>query len=200
MISNKTLENYIKGHPEYSKESEVLRKLLLDIRIVETIKCGSPCFVDHTKNIAGIGAFKSHFGLWLFQEDFLGDALKKFIKSQEDARKAMRQWRFKSLTEIIDSEKLIEEYAHESVLFFRKNKEIGLNFKKPLIITELLQDLYDKKPRIQKIFKALAFKKKRDFVEHVNVAERMETKLSRLEKVKKHLLAGIGLNDKYSSS
>ena len=197
MKGHKTVEGYIESHPEYLKELELLRKIILDTGLEEAVKWGIPCYVDNKKNVLGIGAFKSYVGLWFYQGALLKDEAKKMINAQEEVTKAMRQWRFTSLKEIIDSEKLIKEYVHESVLYFRNNKEIKPNLKKPLIIPELLQELFDKEPNIKNLFEAMPLSKKRDFAEHIESAKRMETKLSRLEKVKKHILAGIGLNDKY---
>jgi len=197
MKGHKTVEGYLESHPEYLKELELLRKIILDTGLEETVKWGIPCFVDNKKNVLGIGAFKSYVGLWFYQGALLKDEAKKLFNAQEEVTKAMRQWRFESLEEIVASEKLIKEYVHESVLYFRSNKEIKPNLKKPLIIPELLQDLFHKEPETKNLFEAMTLTKKRDFVEHIDSAKRMETKLSRLEKVKKHILAGIGLNDKY---
>jgi len=82
--------------------------------------------------VVGLGAFKSHAGLWFFQGALLNDTHGKLINAQEGQTKALRQWRFQSMAEI--DEKLVKLYVEEAVQNQKEGKAIKPDRNKPLII------------------------------------------------------------------
>ena len=102
------IENYISKKEHWRKELELLRSVLKDFPVEETIKWGAPTYVFQGKNIVSLAAFKNYCGLWFFQGALLKDKGNKLHNAQENQTKAMLQWRFFSLDEIkISSELLI---------------------------------------------------------------------------------------------
>ncbi len=60
----KTVDEFIDSAEQYQTELIQLRKILLGTALTEEVKWGAPCYTFGGKNIVGIGAFKSYFGLW----------------------------------------------------------------------------------------------------------------------------------------
>ena len=180
---------------DYREELEKLRGILLDAGLEETIKWGAPTYTYQGKNVVGIGAFKSYFGLWFFQGALLEDKKKKLVNAQEGVTKAMRQWRFESAKEI--DEKLIKEYIKESVHNIDQGREIKAVRKKPLSLPPELQQALKKSKKLENSFNGFSLSKRRDFAEYISSAKRDETKHKRLEKIIPMILEGVGLNDKY---
>ena len=96
MKKDTTVLDYIEKHQTYMKELVLLRDILNNTDLEETIKWGAPCYTINGKNIVGMAAFKSYIGLWFHQGVFLKDLKKVLINAQEGTTKALRQWRFKN--------------------------------------------------------------------------------------------------------
>jgi len=62
---------YIEKHQKWKEALTLLREILLQSTTEETLKWGTPVYVAHGKNIAGLTAFKNHFSIWFFQGVFL---------------------------------------------------------------------------------------------------------------------------------
>lgn len=196
-MNNKVVQ-YIIDKNAWTQELNLLRSVLLELPLEETIKWGSPVYVYKGKNILGMSAFKNYCGLWFFQGSFLKDDNKVLENAQEGKTKAMRQWRFSKLEEIdID---LLRVYVLEAI----KNSEEGKELKpkrntKPLIVPEILQIELDKNTELKRRFEEFTISKKREYTDHISEAKREATKLKRLEKIIPMILKGTGLYDKYKN-
>ena len=119
------------------------------------------------------------------------------MNAQEGVTKALRQWRFSSLEEIIQSEVLIKKYIVEAL----NNQDAGLtiapNKSKPLVVPEELKRAFKSHEGLEANFENLNLTKKREFAEYIADAKRTETKEKRLQKIIPMILEGVGLNDKY---
>ncbi len=190
----KTVEEYFDDHSEYRKELEQLRSILNSTELVETVKWGIPTYTINNKNVAGIGAFQSYFGIWFFNGVFMKDPAKKMINAQEGKTKGMRQWRFESASEI--DEKLIISYLEEAIQNQKDGKEVKPE-KKPLILPDELKEALASDSKLSEQFDQLSLTNRRDYAEHITEAKREETKQKRLEKIIPMIKEGVGLNDKY---
>ena len=95
-----TVESFIEKHSNWNTELNTLREILQKTDLEESIKWGSPVYSFETKNVVGLGAFKSYVGIWLFQGVFLSDQKGVLENAQEGKTKALRQWRFHNVNEI----------------------------------------------------------------------------------------------------
>jgi len=190
-----TVDEYISAHEENRESLARLRSLLLSTNLKETVKWGAPVYIYHSKNIVGLGAFKSYTSIWFFQGALLKDEHTKLINAQEGKTKSLRQWRFNSFEEIED--KLILEYVEEAV----RNQELGKQIKpsknKPLIIPPELKMVLDQNSEIRDCFNELSLTNQRDYAEYIREAKRDETKSKRLQKIIPMIKEKKGLNDKY---
>ena len=156
---NEKVTTYIEKKVTWTEELKQLRSILITLPLEETVKWGAPFYTSGGKNIVGMSAFKSYFGLWFIQGALLKDTQKVLINAQEGKTSAMRQWRFSSVDEI-DAD-LINAYVLEAINNQEQGKEIKPK-KKPLIIPELLQHALDSDSELKTKFEALTLGKKRD--------------------------------------
>ena len=64
----KTVDEFIANAEQWQDELVRLREILNSTGLEEGVKWGGPCYTANGKNVVGLGAFKSYFGLWFFQE------------------------------------------------------------------------------------------------------------------------------------
>lgn len=195
---NDKVTTYIQEKMKWTQELTLLRSVLLELPLEESIKWGAPVYAHKGKNIVGLSAFKNHFGLWFFQGVFLADEAKVLENAQEGKTQAMRQWRFYIIEDIQPD--LVKQYALEAI----KNSEEGKELKpkrntKPIQIPKELQIELDKNERLKEAFNAFSLSKQREYTTYISEAKREVTKLKRLEKIIPMILNGTGLHDKYKN-
>ncbi len=197
MERNKTVEEFINKYPEWNKELNKLRKILLKTEMEEGVKWGMPAYMVNKKNVIGIGAFKSYVGLWFHQGVFLKDEEKMLFNAQEGKTKGMRQWRFSNLKEI--NEKLILKYANEAIQNQKEGKEIKIVRKKieAVNVPEELKKALVKNKKLNAQFEGMSMYKRKEYAEYISTAKREATKMKRLEKILPMIKEGKGLNDQY---
>jgi len=192
----KSVDQYILKHQHWQVEIEPLRRILLNSELEETMEWNSPVYTVMDKNLIGIAAFKSYFGLWFFQGALLKDREKVLWNAQESKTKVLRQWRFNSIADI--DEQLVTQYITESIGNQKQGKTIkpakpNMNFILPIKLANIMN--FDEP--LQIAFSELAPFKQKEFAEYITDAKRDTTILTRLEKIKPMIMAGVGLNDKY---
>ncbi|MEX1003174.1 MAG: DUF1801 domain-containing protein [Crocinitomicaceae bacterium] len=195
MKKQKSAIDYIENHPERKRELTLLRDIIRETELTETIKWGVPCYSIDGKNVVAIAAFKSYVGLWFYQGVFLSDPKKVLINANEENTKALRQWRFHRVEDI--DPKAVKQYVMEAIDNQKKGKEIkAVKAKKVEFPTELLALLAQDK-QLKTKFETLTPGKQREYAEHIGSAKQEKTRLSRLEKAIPLIEEGKGLHDKY---
>ena len=186
------VDDYIAASP-YPLELQVLRDILIETKLTETVKWGAPTYTFEGKNVVGLGSFKSYFGLWFFQGALLEDAGKKLINAQEGKTKALRQWRFDSVLDVDPD--LVKKYIQESIDNQKKGRAIK-PAKKPLVVPQELLDAL-KGNELTAIYEAFSLTKKREFADYISEVKKEETRQKRISKIIPMMRDGVGLNDKY---
>ncbi|HEB61804.1 MAG TPA: hypothetical protein ENI82_01510 [Bacteroidetes bacterium] len=184
---------------KWQKELSLLRDIISVYNFDENIKWGAPVYSFGKKNLIGIAAFKNYAGLWFFQGGLLKDENKKLVNAQEGKTKALRQWRFSSLEEIVENEKTLKKYISETIENHKNGLDIKPEKNKKLIIPTLLQEKLDKNDDLKNTFNKLSLSKRREYAEYISEAKRDQTKIKRLEKIIPMILEGKGLHDKYKN-
>lgn len=190
-----TVDDYIQNAPSWQDELRQLRKILNSTGLEETVKWGGPCYAYRGKNVVGIGAFKSYFGLWFFQGALLADPRNVLINAQEGKTKALRQWRFQSRQEI-DS-RLVKAYVKEAIELLQEGVEIKPARDQMLEIPPQLKTALAQNKSAKTGFQTLTKGRQREYAEYIAEAKREDTKIKRLAKIIPMIAAGRGLNDKY---
>lgn len=189
------IEAYYSKNQKFKEGIAQLREIALKTQLIETLKWGSPVYTIDNKNVLGILAFKSHFGLWFFNGVFLNDPKGVLENAQEGKTKSMRHWKFKAVSDIDKAEVL--NYMEEAIANQKKGLEIKPSPKTEMTIPKLLKDVLLENSGLNEQFRTLAPYKRRDYCEYIAEAKQQKTKESRLEKIIPMISKGIGLNDKY---
>ena len=190
----KSVEEYIETQEKYGDSLETLREIILLTELEETVKWGMPTYTLNGKNVVGMSAFKSHFGIWFFNGVFLSDPHNILYNAQEGKTKGLRQLRFTDSTQI--DKNIILDYVREAIENQKKGLEVKPE-KKPLIIPNQLEVVFKENKKLAEVFNSLTLTKKREFCEYISDAKRADTKQRRLEKIIPMILKNIGLSDKY---
>ncbi|WP_303316113.1 YdeI/OmpD-associated family protein [Flavivirga abyssicola] len=193
-----SVEEYIEEHPHFSEALTLLRDIINTTECVETIKWSAPVYTINNKNVLGLGAFKNHFGIWFFNGVFLKDEHNLLVNAQESKTKALRQMRFKSISEI--DKHIILAYVKEAIENQKLGKEIKPDrSKKTIVVPKELKDLFTKNKALKNSFDTLSPYKQREYCDYIDSAKREATKQTRLEKITPMILQNVGLNDKYKN-
>lgn len=195
MLRHKSVDAYIDAAEHWQMELKALRRLLLSTGLSETVKWGAPCYTFKDRNIVGLAAFKSYFGLWFFQGALLRDTDKVLVNAQSGRTRAQRQWRMTSAKEIRPA--LIKRYIKEAVAIASSGREIKADRSKPLVIPEELQSALGSSRKAGSSFAKLRPGLQREYADYVSSAKRAETRQRRIEKILPLIASGSGLNDKY---
>lgn len=189
-------DTYFEKEQPFKDEIAILREVALSTELEETVKWGAPVYTVNSKNVMGIMAFKSHFGLWFFNGVYLSDPENVLENAQEGKTRAMRHWKFRSQEEIDKS--LIREYMLEAIENQKKGLVIKPERKKAAtVIPELLKQALNKNATLKNNFEDLTPYKQREYCEYIATAKQEKTKVSRLEKILPMIEEGVGMNDRY---
>lgn len=192
-----SVEEYIEVHEKWTDALSLLRSILLETELKETLKWSAPVYTINGKNVIGIGAFKEHMAIWFFNGVFLKDEKELLVNAQEGSTKALRQMRFTSIEEI--NKATVLAYTKEAIENQKQGKELKPDKKKELVIPNELKKYLDSDKEVLKCFKGLTAYKQREYADYISSAKREATKLSRLEKIAPMIRSGLGLNDKYKN-
>ncbi len=112
-----TPDAFFEGLTQWRAEAEKLRAILLACGLDETVKWGGPVYTAEGRNVVGLAAFKSYFGLWFFDGARLADKQGVLVNAQEGKTKSMRQWRMTKASDIKPA--AIKAYVKEALALAR---------------------------------------------------------------------------------
>lgn len=190
----RSVDEYIANTSQWSDELRRLREILLSSGLTEEVKWGSPCYTACGRNVVGMAAFKSYFGLWFFQGALLGDDRKKLVNAQQGKTKALRQWRMTTAREIEAT--TIKRYVNEAIAIARQGRKVAVDRNKPLVMPAELRKALEENKTAGDNFGKLRPGQQRQYADYIAEAKRDDTKLRRLEKILPMISAGSGLYDK----
>lgn len=190
-----SVDDYIAGAKMWRGELKRLREILASTDLVETVKWGAPCYTYGGKNVVGIGAFKSYFGLWFHQGALLEDTANVLINAQEGKTRALRQWRMQSAKDIKPA--IIRRYVKEAIGHIGAGKQVQPRRSGPVIVPDELTRALRRRKGALAAFRSLRPGLQREYANYVAEAKRDDTKARRVDKIVPMIVAGTGLNDRY---
>lgn len=190
-----SVDAYLASLSFFEHEVRLLREIVLTSRLDECIKWSMPCYTYNGKNVVGIGAFKSYFGLWFHEGASIEDKHNVLINAQEGKTRALRQWRMKSAGEL--KPRAIKTYIAAARRIAETGKATRPKRNKPILIPSELQVVLDANESLAAKFALLRPASQREFAEYISEAKRADTKLRRIEKIRPMILEGAGLHDRY---
>ncbi len=191
----KTVDDYLNATRAWRREAAKLREILRTTPLDEEVKWGAPCYTYKGKNVVGIGAFKSYFGLWFFQGALLADEDDVLINAQEGKTKALRQWRMTSAGDIRPA--AIKRYVKEAIMLVDEGREIAPARTRRLSVPAELSEAFQSNKTAKDAFERLRPGQQREYAEHIATAKREDTRQRRIDKIIPMIIAGQGLNDRY---
>ena len=179
---------------KWQEEIEQLRKIVLDCGLNEELKWGCPCYSLDKKNIVLIHVFKEYCALLLFKGSLLKDS-KGILVQQTENVQAARQIRFTEVKEIVKLKTVLKTYIKEAIAVEKSGLKVPLKKVADFEMVEEFKKALAKSAALKKAFYALTPGRQRAYLLHFSQAKQSQTREARIEKVKKQILEGKGLND-----
>lgn len=187
-------DQYFTNAKQWKEEMSLLREILLECELEETIKWSIPCYVFNNKNIVVIQAFKTHFDLGFFNGILLKDE-KKILTKVGEHTQAGRQLRFKQPKEIVQLKSVIKSYVKEAIAL----EKAGVKFEpaknsKTIELPEL-NELFKKDAVLKKAFEALTPGRQRGYLLFFSAAKQSATRVNRIQANAAKIKSGKGMHD-----
>ncbi len=191
---NPQVDAYIAKLKNWQAEIKILRSILLDCKLEETIKWGQPCYRINNKNVVIIAPFKTHCDLGFFNGVSLKDEKGVLEKAGVNTQSA-RQMRFVNVQEITKLKSIIKSYVKEAIENEKQGIKTVTTEKIEPIIVEEFEIILKKNTPLKKAFAALTPGRQRAYLIHFSGAKQPATRIARIEKNIDAILAGRGIND-----
>lgn len=179
---------------KWQKETQEMRKIVLDCGLHEELKWGCPCYTFEGSNIVLIHAFKEYCAFLFFKGALLNDTDGLLIQQTENVQ-AARQIRFTNLKEIVAQAVAIKTYIYQAIEVEKAGLKVPLKKTKQFEMVEELKDRMDNDEQLKTAFEALTPGRQRAYLLHFSSAKQSKTRISRIEKCTPQILAGKGLKD-----
>ena len=179
---------------KWQKETDKLRKIVLDCDLTEETKWGKPCFTYRKKNIAIIIPLKDACALSFFKGALLSDQKQILAKIGEHTQ-AGRWIKFTSLKEIAAINSILRKYIYEAIEVEESGKKVTLKKASEYAVPEELQARLDAAPQLRAAFEALTPGRRKSYILHVSRAKQEKTRAARVERCIPMILSGRGFNE-----
>lgn len=196
MGSKKSPDDWYAAVTKWPEEVAELRKILTALPLEETIKWNMPVYVSGGRNVVGVGAFKSYFGLWFYDGALLADKSDVLTNAQAGKTQALRQWRMLGAADIKPA--IVRRYVKEAIQLAADGKTVPRTKPKTrLTLPQELNDALRANPELKQSFTALTAAQRREYATYIGEAKRAETRRQRTDRAIPLILSGAGLNDRY---
>lgn len=175
------IDAYIeKAAPFAAAIAQALRGLIhkADSRIVEDWKWG-PNF-HYQGMICGYGLFKKHVTFTFFKGSLMRDEHQLFNYGEDN--QGNRSIKFEDVSEVEAISDKIKAYVKEAVMLNEEGVELPPSAKE-VILPERLQQLFQEKPDLKKVFDRLTFTQRKEHAQWIAGAKKAETVESRMAKL-----------------
>lgn len=187
-------DQYFTNAKQWKEEMSLLREILLECELEETIKWSIPCYVFNNKNIVVIQAFKTHCDLGFFNGILLKDEKKILIKVGEHTQ-AGRQLQFKQPKEIVQLKSVIKSYVKEAIALEKAGVKFEPAKNSETIELPELNELFKKDAVLKKSFEALTPGRQRGYLLFFSAAKQSATRVNRIQANAAKIKSGKGMHD-----
>ena len=169
---------------------QALRRICIDLKLVETVKWAHPCYMHKDRNIAIIGALRNDFRLSFFNAALMKNADRVLVRQGPNTRHP-DMIRFTENAQVEAMEKTIRSYLVEAMTY----AEAGI--KPPRDETELevpddLAEALNSDPELSEAFRSLTPGRQRSYIISLTAAKKPETRVSRIAAFRSRILSGKG--------
>lgn len=191
---NPKVDFYFNKAKKWGEEFELLRMLMLDTGLTETLKWGVPCYMHEKSNIVLIHGFKDYCALLFFKGALLKDPRGILIQQTKNVQ-AARQIRFTSVKEIVKMERTLKAYVKEAIEVEKAGLKVPMKKATEFAMTVEFEKELKKNAALKKAFYALTPGRQRGYLLHFSQAKLAKTRETRVEKAVPLILKGKGLDD-----
>jgi uncharacterized protein YdeI (YjbR/CyaY-like superfamily) len=175
------------------EEMKQLRRIILGCGLTEGVKWGKPCYMLQESNVLIIQPFKEYCALMFCQGALLKDSRGLLHKIGEHTQ-AARQLRFTQVREIVGMESVVRAYIREAVAAEKAGLKVAYK-KTPEPVPAVLQSKLAESPALKTAFQALTPGRQRAYILYFSAAKQSKTQEARVEKYRRQILSGRGMND-----
>ncbi len=191
---NPTTDFYFQKNNKWQSAIRKLRTIILDCGLNEELKWGTPCYTLNGSNIVLIHVFKEYCAVLFFKGALLNDANCILVQQTKNVQVA-RQVRFTSLQEVVKKERNLKSYIYEAIEVEKAGLKVKLKKTAAFNMPEEFKNVIDKNAALKKAFEALTPGRQRGYLLYFSSPKQTTTRSSRIEKCRKRILNGQGLND-----
>ncbi len=191
---NPRVDFYFHKDGKWQKELLLLRAIALDCGLNEELKWGCPCYTIGKRNIVLIHVFKEYCAYLFFKGALLQDPNNILVQQTQNVQSA-RQVRFTTHREIAKLEQILKAYIYEAMEVEKAGLKLPLKKTPESKIPEEFQNVLSKNASLKTAFESLTPGRQRGYLLYFSAPKQSKTRESRIEKYKKHILNGKGLND-----
>lgn len=179
----------------WTAELNLLRSIVLESALEETIKWGVPCYTINNKNVLMVSAYKHFCCISFFKGALLKDS-KKILEKPGENSQTVRLLKFKNVDDISKIESDIRAYIDEAIEIEKSGKKVETKQETEPIPEELIQK-FEEDSELKKAFEALTKGRQRGYILYFSAPKQSKTKHSRIEACIEKIKNGEGLHDKY---
>ena len=180
---------------KWKKETDKLRKIVLDCDLTEEMKWGKPCFTYQKKNVTIVIPLKDACALSFFKGALLNDP-KHILQRIGEHTQAGRWIKFTSLKEITAMQSILRNYIYEAIEVEESGKKVTFKKASEYAVPEELQARLDAAPELRAAFEALTPGRRKSYIFHVWGAKQVKTRAARAEACVPMILSGRGFNER----
>ena len=192
---NPKVDGYLSKAKKWRKEMEKLRRIFLGCQLTEELKWGKPCYTFQTSNVVIVLPVKDYCARLFCKGALFQDAHGSLVKAGENTQ-AARQIRLTHLREIVGMETILKTYIHQAIEVEKAGLKVKYKKISEFKLPEELQKKLDEIPALKAAFKALTPGRQRGYLLYFSAAKQSKTREARIEKCRRQILKGKGLNDR----
>ena len=177
---------------KWTQELIMLRKIVLDTGLTETIKWGVPVYMHQGKNVITVNALKDSANIGFFKGAQLND-IKQLLQQQGNIQSA-RIIRFYNTSQILKLKAVLKSYILEAIAIEESGRKVVTKKNPEPIPTELL-DAFEDDPALKTAFYKLTPGRQRGYIIHISSAKQSQTRMSRIGKYRNQIILGFGMQD-----
>jgi uncharacterized protein YdeI (YjbR/CyaY-like superfamily) len=191
---NPKVDFYFNKDRKWQKEIKKLRMIILACGLTEELKWGVPCYTHQKSNIVLIHVFKEYCAFLFFKGALLNDPQGILIQQTKNVQ-ATRQIRFTNIREIVKMESVLKAYIFEAIEVEKAGLRVDYKKTEEFEIPEEFQKQLDKTTALKTAFDTLTPGRQKAYILYFSAPKQSKTRESRVEKCKRQILNGKGLNE-----
>ena len=190
---NPKVDAYVRKAKAWQPEIKALRAIALGSGLTEELKWGKPCYTFGKSNVVIIIPLKDHVAFAFAKGALLKDP--KGVLSSIGNSQAGRWIKFASVREIERLKAALKSYIREAVAAEKAGLKVRYKETSEYEVPEELEKKLKADSALREAFRGLTPGRQRGYLVYFASAKQSKTRESRIEKYRKQILAGKGLND-----